>query len=169
MGDFKSIAMDAVDVSFGDTAWRCVCQAFAREYALWCPEPSVRNQQGYWHKLMFEQLWPARKKWEAEEANAPRRLGELGIRPEQAAHDFKIQVSVRFKPGAVKQGRLLVPLHQKLMLLRKNGSDIADKIGTREPPEFLDALMGNVMSDPVRLPSSGKVCDRRVVEEQLRL
>ncbi len=27
---------------------------------------------------------------------------------------------------------------------------------SREPPEFLDALMNTIMTDPVRLPGSGK-------------
>merc|ERR1719440_1383515 len=108
-------------------------------------------------------------KWSSSETVAPRRLGEMGVQSEQTAHDFRIQVAIRFKPGSVKQGRLLVPLHQKLLLLRKSGADVASKIGNKEPPEFLDALMGHVMIDPVLLPNSGKVCDRCVVQEQLRL
>jgi len=169
--EFKLIALDGGDASFGDTAWRCACQALARERALWCPSPIMGvEKKGFWQTLLVEQLWPARRKWEATEGEGPRRLGQMGIRPpkEGAAQDFKIQVSARFKPGEVTQGRLLVPLHQKLMMLRKAGADVADKIGQKEPPEFLDALMGHVMVDPVLLPSSGKVCDRRVIQEQLR-
>jgi kinesin family protein 5 len=167
--EFKAVALDCADLSFGDTAWRCASQAFAYEHALWCPNPLKSGQQGYWHKLMFEQLWPARAKWEGLNAPAPRRMGEMGVASETTSRDFKIQVSIRFKPGSTKEGRLLVPLHQKLVLLRKSGVDIGSKIGNKEPPEFLDALMGHVMADPVRLPSSGKVCDRCVVQEQLRL
>jgi len=44
----------------------------------------------------------------------------------------------------------------------------AVSIGEKEPEEFQDALLGQLMQDPVRLPHSGRVCDRKVIEQQLR-
>uniref|UniRef100_A0A7S0FXB4 U-box domain-containing protein n=1 Tax=Pyrodinium bahamense TaxID=73915 RepID=A0A7S0FXB4_9DINO len=169
---FKATALDASNDCFGDMAWQVACSTLARERALWCPTP-VDGSRGHWRAMFFEQLWPARWKWTADAASGSaarqrqRRLGELGVVEEETGRDFTIQVAVRFRPGAISQGRLLVPLHQKLMLERQKG-DGAAKIGEKEPPEFLDALMGHVMADPVKLPSSGRICDRRVVEEQLR-
>eukprot|EP00929_Paragymnodinium_shiwhaense_P031834 TRINITY_DN17754_c0_g1_i1.p1 TRINITY_DN17754_c0_g1~~TRINITY_DN17754_c0_g1_i1.p1 ORF type:complete len:1453 (-),score=381.56 TRINITY_DN17754_c0_g1_i1:218-4576(-) len=193
---FKDVALDANDPSFGDTAWRCACKALAGEQALYCSEPVLddiakeprgacglsdtatalnkkESRQGFWKKLFFEQLYPARLKWQegADEGVAPRRVGELGVSEAavDVTRDFKIQVSVRFKPGEQTQSKLLVPLHQKLALLRKGGqTDAFANIGLKEPPEFLDALLGHIMTDPVKLPSSGKICDRRVVEEQVK-
>lgn len=157
---FKAIVLDGADPALGEVSWRCACQALQREFALWCPEPvacsSGHAQSGYWQKLFFQQLWPARSKWASgwEAENSSR-------------FDFAIQVSVRFKPGDTSCGQVLVPLHQKLMALRSTGE--ASNIGKKEPPEFLDALMGHVMRDAVRLPGSGRVCERSVIESQLRL
>eukprot|EP00927_Polykrikos_kofoidii_P028618 TRINITY_DN24946_c0_g2_i1.p1 TRINITY_DN24946_c0_g2~~TRINITY_DN24946_c0_g2_i1.p1 ORF type:complete len:971 (-),score=192.44 TRINITY_DN24946_c0_g2_i1:81-2786(-) len=188
---FWEVALDGSDVVFGDTAWQCACRGITEEYALYCPEPGAGEEfeprgalglndtaskkklsakKNYWRNLFFSQLLPSRMKWipQTDQAEA-RRLGQMGVQQTET-RDFKIQVSIRFKPGETSQSKLLVPLHQKLALLRKGGgSDEAfSKITKHEPPEFLDALMGNLMTDPVRLPSSGKVCDRRVMEEQLR-
>lgn len=176
---FKSSALDGSDPMFGDSAWRCACQTLAKQCALWCPEPfrstSGPAEKGYWRKLFFEQLWPARNKWlpkSDEPAARQRRLGELGRREEEEeGRDFKIQVSVRFKPCEGPRGgedsRLKVPLHQKLMLLRKGGGDANAKICEHEPPEFLDPLLGCLMTDPVKLPGSGTVCDRRTAVTEL--
>lgn len=64
---------------------------------------------------------------------------------------FILQVAVRFKPGDRVDSRLVLPLHQRLRM-RKTGDDIV----AREPPEFLDALMNTIMTDPVKLPDSGR-------------
>eukprot|EP00931_Biecheleriopsis_adriatica_P065585 TRINITY_DN4008_c0_g2_i1.p1 TRINITY_DN4008_c0_g2~~TRINITY_DN4008_c0_g2_i1.p1 ORF type:complete len:1290 (+),score=333.30 TRINITY_DN4008_c0_g2_i1:28-3897(+) len=168
---FKELALDAGDDVFSDTAWRVACQALAAERALWCPAPRQACQKGYWKRLFFEQLWPARGKWSGSKTvERQRRLGELGGGDEEPGRDFAIQVAVRFKPGSTSQGRLLVPLHQKLMLQRtKKGGEEDIKIGEKEPPEFLDALMGHVMTDPVKLPGSGRVCDRKIIEAELKM
>lgn len=157
---FKAIAFDGADPALGEVAWRCACQSLRREFALWCPEPVASSgppQSGYWQKLFFQQLWPARSKWALA----------LETHSDSSRFDFAIQVSLRFKPGDASCGPLLVPLHQKLMALRSSGE--THTIGQKEPPEFLDALMGHVMRDAVRLPGSGRVCERSVIESQLRL
>ncbi|CAE8686136.1 unnamed protein product [Polarella glacialis] len=176
---FKAIALDGSDKGFGDTAWRVACQALAVERALWCPAPrrEARENFGYWKKLFVHQLWPSRKKWGSgrdEPQRQQRKLGDLGVGADEepAARDFAIQVSVRFKPGATTQSKLLVPLHQKLLLERaKRDVDSAQglKLGDKEPPEFLDGLLGQLMLDPVKLPGSGKVCDRKVIEGEIRV
>eukprot|EP00930_Biecheleria_cincta_P060090 TRINITY_DN4577_c0_g1_i1.p1 TRINITY_DN4577_c0_g1~~TRINITY_DN4577_c0_g1_i1.p1 ORF type:complete len:1292 (-),score=258.80 TRINITY_DN4577_c0_g1_i1:678-4553(-) len=170
---FKDLLLDASDGAFGETAWRIACQALARERMLWCPAPGLEGQkrQDYWKKLFFDQLWPARGKWSgARNTERQRKIGELGNGgDEEPGQNFAIQVAVRFKPGTTSQGRLLVPLHQKLMIERsKKDRSAGLKIGDKEPPEFLDALMGHLMTDPVRLPGSGRVCDRKIIEAQLR-
>ena len=35
-------------------------------------------------------------------------------------------------------------------------------LGTQLPEKFVDPLMGGVMNSPMRLPGSGKVCERKV-------
>lgn len=62
-----------------------------------------------------------------------------------------VQVAVRFKPGERSDTKLVLPLHQRLKM-RKKGEDFLEK----EPAEFLDALMNTVMTNPVRLPTSGR-------------
>lgn len=89
------------------------------------------------------------------------------------SRDFNIQVAARFRPAEESstsvQGRgLLVPLHQRLMALKDKGENAAQPFGEKDPDEFLDALLGVVMTDPVRLPSSGKICERSVIEIQLQ-
>ena len=36
-------------------------------------------------------------------------------------------------------------------------------LGTKLPEKFVDPLMGGVMNSPVKLPGSGKVCERKVI------
>eukprot|EP01063_Lacrimia_lanifica_P021140 TRINITY_DN2839_c0_g2_i1.p1 TRINITY_DN2839_c0_g2~~TRINITY_DN2839_c0_g2_i1.p1 ORF type:complete len:710 (+),score=190.22 TRINITY_DN2839_c0_g2_i1:46-2175(+) len=76
---------------------------------------------------------------------------------------FDIRVNVRFRPGTSRKTGVLVPLHQRLMIMQKGETFVA-----AEPAEFKDALMGSVMADPVRLPSSGRICDRCVIAMHLR-
>ena len=42
-----------------------------------------------------------------------------------------------------------------------------DDIFEKVPPQYLDPCLGHVMRDPVRLPSSGAVVDRKVAVEYL--
>ena len=61
-----------------------------------------------------------------------------------------------------------MPLHQRLKLLRKQQQkNKGASLGASLPDKFVDPLMGGVMNSPVRLPSSGKVCERKVVAQSL--
>jgi hypothetical protein len=55
--------------------------------------------------LYLQQLYPARHKWATEST-----VGKA----------FNIQVAVRFKPGDRQQSKMLLPLHQRLKILKKN-------------------------------------------------
>jgi hypothetical protein len=64
----------------------------------------------------------------------------------------------------------LLPLHQRLKLLRKQQKQNANaSLGSALPEKFVDPLMGGVMNSPVKLPSSGKVCERKVVTQHLKV
>mmetsp|Transcript_26473 Transcript_26473/g.61729 ORF Transcript_26473/g.61729 Transcript_26473/m.61729 type:complete len:1081 (-) Transcript_26473:8-3250(-) len=140
-----------------DTAWSCICRAFAVELGLWYPSQSSQIQRS----LFQEQLWPARRKWHA---SSQEQSGQTGTE----ASDFRIQVSARFKPGDLPRvSKLLVPLHQRIALMRKEGGQNLGSICRQEPPEYQDALLGTLMQDPVRLPTSGKTCERRIIEDEL--
>jgi hypothetical protein len=90
---------------------------------------------------------------------------DVGQDGQSTAQSFSIRVVARFRPGARGSNDLAVPLHQRLKF-RKKGENISLK--EKEPESFLDAfLLGHVMRDPVRLPSSGKVSDRIIIERHL--
>ena len=70
--------------------------------------------------------------------------------------------------GPRKRSSLLLPLHQRLKLLRKQQEkNKGSSLGAALPDKFVDPLMGGVMNSPVKLPSSGKVCERKVVTQCL--
>ena len=115
--------------------------------------PKLRPRQG-WRRVFFEQLWVARGKWL-----------DVGQDGQSTAQSFSIRVVARFRPGVRGSNDLAVPLHQRLKF-RKKGENISLK--EKEPESFMDALLlGHVMRDPVRLPSSGKVSDRVIIERHL--
>ena len=41
-------------------------------------------------------------------------------------------------------------------------------LGSQLPDHFVDPLMGGVMNSPVKLPGSGKVCERKVILGHLK-
>jgi hypothetical protein len=155
-----------------ESFWYQAAHNLAHSHQLYLPYPQQEKILGSWKRIFFEQLFPARHKWsalpsvvgeDAEQENAPA--------PPPPSTDFKIQVASRFRPGERKKSAILLPLHQRLRLLRKQQKEASSKsasIGMQTPNEFIDPLMGGVMSDPVRLPSSQKICDRKIVLSHLR-
>ena len=118
-----------------------------------------------WKRLFFNQLWPARFKWDHDAGRTKR--------------DFKIEVCVRFRPedegdevAVAKSNDVVLPLHQYLKLQRDRRKDATEDQGplvgaAAAPPELLDAVTGREMTSPVRLPS-GVVVDRAWAEAHLR-
>ena len=82
--------------------WRLTCAALAKEHGLYAPSDSI-----HWRSLFFETLWPARNKWQGVEASE--------------ATGFRIKVAVRLRPRkhAANRDGLVLPLHQRLRLLKK--------------------------------------------------
>ena len=76
-------------------------------------------------------------------------------------------------------GNLLVESHitgdlvSDVMLVEKRVRDMAEDLKADEelfadaPDHFLDAIMSNMMTDPVRLPNSGQVVDRSTIARHL--
>uniref|UniRef100_A0AC35TW87 U-box domain-containing protein n=1 Tax=Rhabditophanes sp. KR3021 TaxID=114890 RepID=A0AC35TW87_9BILA len=60
-------------------------------------------------------------------------------------------------------------IHEKFSAFVKNASvhyalKIEDEdFGEEIPEEFIDPIMGNIMLDPVLLPTSGQICDRKTI------
>jgi hypothetical protein len=134
-----------------EKVWHIACSTLVYEKSLYLPYAQLERQQGRWKSIFFEQLFPARNKWGVAEGSA-------------LASDFKIQVASRFRPGPRKKSSILLPLHQRLRLLRKQhkgGGPVT--LGTKLPEDFVDPLMGGVMNSPVKLPGSGKICERKVI------
>jgi len=90
--------------------WRLCCAALAAQHGLYAPSDSV-----HWRSLFFETLWPARGKWNGVEASE--------------ATGFRIRVCARLRPRKheSKQDGLVLPLHQRLRLLKKG-----QKLGSLE-------------------------------------
>ena len=83
--------------------WRLAVSALATEHGLYAPPTSTS-----WRKLFTETLWPARHKWAASSDG-------------DDASGFRIRVAVRVRPRR-HSGRgdgLVLPLHQRLRLLKK--------------------------------------------------
>eukprot|EP01059_Diplonema_ambulator_P005985 TRINITY_DN15761_c0_g1_i2.p1 TRINITY_DN15761_c0_g1~~TRINITY_DN15761_c0_g1_i2.p1 ORF type:complete len:730 (+),score=170.42 TRINITY_DN15761_c0_g1_i2:204-2192(+) len=124
-------------------AWRVLCRMVARVHGLYVPEKSHNE----WKNHFFDKVLPGRCKWTS------------------APDNFTIKVSARFRPGETTQTteKVYVPFNQRMMILKKG-----EKIVNEVPERFKDSLLGNTMSDPVRLPRSGRVCDRKVIMLHLR-
>ena len=156
--------------------WHAACAGLGRERGLFVPaEPapapgaSTANASTAaamaWKRLFFNQLWPARFKWDHDAGRTKR--------------DFKIEVCVRFRPedegdevAVAKSNDVVLPLHQYLKLQRDRRKDATEDQGplvgaAAAPPELLDAVTGREMTSPVRLPS-GVVVDRAWAEAHLR-
>ena len=58
-------------------------------------------------------------------------------------------------------------LIQKLFKLKEENNKILKIICDNLPNEFLDPVMGDIMTDPVKLPSSGAIVDRLTIKKHL--
>jgi hypothetical protein len=91
-------------LSHKDVIWWSLCRALARDRGLFVPDVYAPG----WRQMFFEHLYPARTKWDEMQTD---RLSGSG--------DFKIQVAVRLKAGRQSKRQFLLPLHQRLRLLKK--------------------------------------------------
>ena len=128
--------------------WRLMCAALAAEHGLYAPSDSVS-----WRALFFDTLWPARGKWRGVEASE--------------ATGFRIRVACRIRPRkhASNHDGLVLPLHQRLRLLKKGqklGSLDEERAGSSSEqlaealkdqgdlsPELLQALLEAQQLDAV--------------------
>ena len=58
-------------------------------------------------------------------------------------------------------------LIQKLFKLKEENNKLQKIICDNLPNEFLDPVMGDIMTDPVKLPSSGAIVDRLTIKKHL--
>jgi hypothetical protein len=86
-------------VDSGEDAWKTLAQCLADEAGLYMP-PACAD----WKRYFFEHLFPARHKWNVES---------------ERISDHRIRVAVRFKPGVQRDRQLVLPLHQRLKMLKK--------------------------------------------------
>jgi len=107
-----------------EDVWMQVCQSFGKECGLYVPGDFSAG----WKRLFWDQLWCSRKVVACHtEEDAPEAVG-----------DFKIEVCTRFKPGNHRnRDDFLVPLHQRLKLLKKG-----EKLNTGDQGLGRDALSG---------------------------
>ena len=124
-----------------DEVWRLASAALATACGLYAPASSLN-----WRKFFLESLWPARTKWRGVDG-----AESIG---------FRIRVAVRVRPrkhDASRHDGLVLPLHQRLKLLKKGQKlgSLDDERGgaTQEQltqalaehgdlsPELLEALM----------------------------
>jgi hypothetical protein len=137
--------------------YEALCISFSGEQGLYFPQ--MKNARNYF----FNEIWPSRLKWKSNDVQS----------------NFKIRVSSRFSPGTRSNEKIELPLHQFLAVRRKQlkekqeaaqnqrPDDESDDtkavfVGENIPAEYLDPLMGTLMTDPVRLPGSQRVVDRSV-------
>ena len=132
------------DTAAAGTMWHAVCLSLAYEFGVYVPNLALHE----WRDLFFGMILPARDRW--------------GVAPTIDADSFKLRVSIRFRPGAASEASVMVPLHQRLLVL-KAGETLMEA----HPEKYCCALLGGLMRDPVMLPS-GRVCERQVVVLQLR-
>lgn len=83
LGRFRSAGLLWSKVLNVDDVWYVLCCTLARQHGLFVPGASSSG----WRSVFFQQLWPARSKWE----------GQGGL--DQETTSFSIQVCARFRPG----------------------------------------------------------------------
>ena len=129
--------------------WEALCTSLAAKFGIYCPELRGLDAKEYF----FKEIWPARKKWSSS-----------GVE-----QNFDINVACRFRPGPRNGQAVSLPLHQFLKVKRKQiAIGCGPLVGEAPKEEYLDALLGNIMIEPVRLPSSKKVVERSVAEDCVR-
>lgn len=99
--------------------WRFLCHRVAEEHELHVPQPAIglrppRGVADSWREL-FAELYPLVRAEVTGERGSPHQAAEV--------EDFKIKVAARFRPAqsllpSEGQG-LVLPLHQKVQLLRR--------------------------------------------------
>jgi len=105
--------------------WRLCCAALATQHSLYAPADSI-----HWRTLFFDTLWPARGKWEGVEASE--------------ATGFRIRVCARLRPRKheSKTDGLVLPLHQRLRLLKKGQKlgSLEEELGGSSHEQLKEAL-----------------------------
>jgi len=84
----------------GEDGWALIARIMSHDLALYLPDGLVMD----WRTFFWDQLFPARNKWSSCES---------------LAQDHKIRVAVRFKPGHQEDTGMILPLHQRLKMLKK--------------------------------------------------
>ena len=141
----------------GDTCgyWQACCCSVSKQHGLYIDEPRAFNGT---RAFFFSDLWFARNKFDSTKG---------------AIASFKVQVASRFRPGDRTTNGIVVPLRQFLKVRRQQKSLQDEKsssgvlVGTEDPENFLDPLLGTIMKDPVMLSTSGRVVDRTVAVQYL--
>ena len=113
------VALRAVSASLkgwiesGEDAWKTLSACLASDAGLYVP-PEIPECSGAvgWKNFFFDHLYPARHKWKLDT---------------ERISDHKIRVSVRFKRGVQHDRKLVLPLHQRLKMLKRG-----DKISAEE-------------------------------------
>ena len=150
--------------------WKSVCINFSHAYGLFLPKSNSSSVEIHtWRCLFAEDLWPARKKWYGNDTNDTTNTSQ-----------FKIKVSVRFRPEEAQdtKEKVALPLHQLLKLKRakhkknkkknKQPQHIAFGGKTVTPLHLLDAMTHKLMTEPRKLPSSGKVMELQTLLKLLK-
>ena len=106
-------------------AWRSRCEALCDEAGLYAPGEGVPC----WRTLFFDSLWPSRDKWTEDSHTTT------------LAADFRIRVAVRVRPRRQRgsEGAVVLPLHQRLKMLRR-GQKLTFKDAGVGPDELAAAL-----------------------------
>jgi hypothetical protein len=159
----KSFAAAAKEKDDKHCYWHAMGHSFARHYGIYINADRIVNKSDF-----FAELWPLRTKWKVTLD------GELNETMLGNANSFKIQIASRFRPGPTPRENLNLPLHQFLKIKRKQlkeaGSAEAQGkplVGSSDPEEFLDPMLGTLMKDPVRLKTSGQIVSRSVAIQSI--
>ena len=99
-------------IESGEDAWRTLAACLADDAGLYMPAVLPECASGKWKNYFFDHLFPARHKWH---------LDSLRI------SDHKIKVAVRFKPGTQRDRQVVLPLHQRLKMLKKGEKITAEE------------------------------------------
>jgi len=166
--------------------WRAICKSLGREVTLYVPENPLSimlsshaqhtlNEQSngsVWKRFFFENLWSARGKWGTGG-------GSLSSKEGGSNNDFKINVCIRFRPLERPKidDKLGLPLHQYIKLKRQQAKQSSGgggqnhhqiTVGSQPPKHLLDGIFGVLLKDPVKLPSSGIIVERKTAEENIK-
>ena len=100
-------------IESGEDAWKMLSQCLANDVGLYCPQELPECSASVsWKGFFFDYLYPARYKWNLES---------------ERISDHKIRVAVRFKPGVQREKSLVLPLHQRLKMLKKGEKITAEE------------------------------------------